>query len=107
MGQLLPLAGAGVVLGGHMGSEFLDSGPGTSMAFWSLSLEKPACTGKGRLSSRDRKWRVGPWLHPAQAADPLDSLLCEELLGFPMYLRIGFRLLSSKASLSFLELLLC
>lgn len=33
-------------------------------------------------------------------------MLCEELLGFPMYLRIGFRLLSSKASLSFLELLL-
>lgn len=33
MGQLLPLAGAGVVLGGHMGSEFLDSGPGTRMAF--------------------------------------------------------------------------
>ena len=33
-------------------------------------------------------------------------MLCEELLCFPMYLRIGFCLLSSKASLSFLELLL-
>lgn len=38
---------------------------------------------------------------------PVDSLLWEELLGFPMYLRRGFRFLSSKASLSFLELLLC
>lgn len=43
--------GAGVFLRGHTGSEFLDSGPGTNMAFWSLSLEKPAGTGKGRLST--------------------------------------------------------
>lgn len=38
---------------------------------------------------------------------PEYSLLWEEVLGFPMYLRMGFRFLSSKASLSFLELLLC
>ena len=33
-------------------------------------------------------------------------LLWEEVLGFPMYLRMGFRFLSSRASLSFLEVLL-
>lgn len=38
---------------------------------------------------------------------PEYSLLWEEVLGFPMYLRMGFRFLSSKASFSFLELLLC
>lgn len=57
---------------------------------------------RGRLSLRGP---AGLWPHPA--AVPMDSLLWEELLGFPMYLRRGFRFLSSKASLSFLELLLC
>lgn len=38
---------------------------------------------------------------------PKYSLLWDELLGFPMYLRMGFRFLSSKASFSFLGLLLC
>lgn len=57
---------------------------------------------RGRLSLRGP---AGLWPH--RAAVPMDSLLWEELLGFPMYLRRGFRFLSSKASLSFLELLLC
>lgn len=35
------------------------------------------------------------------------SLLWEEILGFPMYLRMGLRFLSSMASFSFFALLLC
>lgn len=38
---------------------------------------------------------------------PKYLLLWDELLGFPMYLRMGFRFLSSRASFSFLGLLLC
>lgn len=74
---------------------------------------------RGPQAAQTRRglWARGCWeirrpsadvpVTPAQGCKPLYSLLCDELLGFPMYLRIGFRLLSSKASLSFLELLLC
>lgn len=44
---------------------------------------------------------------PQAAPWPLHSLLWEELLGFPMYLRMGLRFLSSIVSLSFFVPLLC
>lgn len=80
------------------------------------------------IKSKPQSPEFGPWLPETQEAPLLAgtvkglsflpkngqefcflkySLLWEELLGFPMYLRMGFRFLSSKASFSFLELLLC
>ena len=54
-----------------------------------------------QISRQQGGWRVQ---HPGRSRY---SLLCEEILGFPMYLRMGLRFLSSMASLSFFVLLLC
>lgn len=54
--------------------------------------------------------RVADLQAPGRLAHPGTrrySLLWEEIFGFPMYLRMGLRFLSSRASLSFLALLLC
>lgn len=99
------------------------------MALAQFPAPQSACSGvaRGEPSSSKRKLRlrVGacgsqkPWAPPAlrlfyEGAEaprrlllPKYLLLWDELLGFPMYLRMGFRFLSSRASFSFLGLLLC
>lgn len=77
------------------------------------------CTARWKMNEEHQERGRTPMPAPPppslQAAPPplprpspcAHSLLWEELLGFPMYFRMGFLRLSSAASLSFLVLLLC
>lgn len=66
------------------------------------ATRRPQARRRLRISSRQQGGcRVQ---HPRRSRY---SLLWEEILGFPMYLRMGLRFLSSIASLSFFALLLC
>lgn len=109
-------------------SELLDPGTGTtSVALKQFPAPQEPVLGVARRQEAERKLTLefGPLAPRSTARPPAnalalkgqrplpkallpeDLLLWEEVLGFPMYLRMGFRFLSSRASLSFLELLLC
>lgn len=86
----------------------------SSQAPWKQGLRFPRNSRSGELGKGGNWAGTDPGIPGMipKSANSLEnsghSLLWEEIRGFPMYLRIGFRLLSdSRESFSFLELLLC